>query len=86
MATETDIEPALGFWRGRARLDLGVSAPGPKLMRHPNVPPIVAVIVSTGLATYTELGTVLGVEDAHNLLEIAAVDMYNRSRANGNHN
>lgn len=35
-------------------------------------------MISSGLATLHELGTVYSVEDAHDLLEIATVDGHNR--------
>lgn len=42
-----------------------------------NVPSTIAQVVTAGLATYTELGTVLGVEDLQDLLEIAVVNAHN---------
>ena len=39
---------------------------------------MIAVVVSSKLATLTELGTSLGTEDLHDLLEVAAVDSHNR--------
>jgi hypothetical protein len=45
------------------------------------VPALIAAVVSSGLATFTELDSVLSVEDAYDLLEIAAVDQENRRRA-----
>lgn len=43
-----------------------------------NVPPTIATAISSGLTTMTELQTTLGLEDLHNILEIAAVDAHNR--------
>jgi len=43
-----------------------------------NVPPTIASAVASGRVTYAELATVLGVEDLHDVLEIAAVDAHNR--------
>jgi hypothetical protein len=40
-------------------------------------------LISKRLATLHELQTVYGVEDAYNLLEIAAVDDYNTMLARG---
>ena len=42
------------------------------------MPRVIGAVISTRLATLVELDTVLGIEDAYNLLEIAAVDAYNR--------
>jgi len=44
---------------------------------YANVPKIIGVIVGRRLATLLELQTVYGEEDAHNLLEIIAVDSEN---------
>lgn len=43
------------------------------------MPRRVAVIISRGLATLHELQTVYGSEDLYDLLEIIAVDDYNRA-------
>ncbi|KNZ83876.1 hypothetical protein AKG16_19025 [Morganella morganii] len=43
-----------------------------------NVSVIVKDVVESGYATYTELSTVLGLEDAMNLLEIHQVNEYNK--------
>jgi hypothetical protein len=40
---------------------------------------MIAVVVSSKLATLTELDTTLGTEDLHDLLEIVAVDSHNRN-------
>jgi len=36
------------------------------------------MIVSAGLATLHELGTIYGTEDAYDMIEIIRVDAYNR--------
>jgi len=41
------------------------------------VPRSIGFVVSAQLATYAELGTVLGAEDLYDLLEILAVDRHN---------
>ena len=41
------------------------------------MPRVIGAVISTRLATLVELGTVLGLQDAYDLLEIAAVDAYN---------
>lgn len=47
-----------------------------------NVPRNIGAVISSRLATMVELDTVLGTEDLHDLLEIAAVDAYNKQLAN----
>ncbi len=47
-------------------------------MAYPNVPALIGAAVSSGKATLHELDTVLGLQDLHDLLEIAAVDAHNR--------
>lgn len=42
-----------------------------------NVPPLIGMAVSTGKASLTELSTSLGLEDLHDVLEIARVDAHN---------
>lgn len=46
-------------------------------MEYPNVPPAIGAVVSKGLATYAELGTVLGTEDVYAMMEIIVVDNHN---------
>ena len=43
-----------------------------------NVAPTLGVIISRRLATLHELGTVYGVQDVYDMLEIIAVDDFNR--------
>ncbi len=47
-----------------------------------NVPAVIGAVISSGKASLVELDTVLSVEDAYMLLEITAVDSYNRQLAN----
>jgi hypothetical protein len=47
-----------------------------------NVPQTIGAIVSSRLATLTELDTVLGIEDLYDLLEVLSVDTYNKNLAN----
>lgn len=42
------------------------------------MPPILGAIISSNLASYHELETVYGVEDAYNLLEIINVNNHNQ--------
>ena len=42
-----------------------------------NVPRAVAIIVSSGHASLTELSTTLGLEDLHDLMEIVVIDSHN---------
>lgn len=46
-------------------------------MDYPNASTLIGAALSTGLATLGELSTVLGTEDAYDLIEIAAVNAYN---------
>ncbi|WP_272683271.1 hypothetical protein [Providencia sp. PROV156] len=48
------------------------------LVETKNVSSVVREIACSGLATYTELTTTLGLEDAMNLLEIHHVNEYNK--------
>lgn len=41
------------------------------------MPRLIGAVISTRLATLVELDTVLGLQDAYDLLEIAAVDSHN---------
>jgi hypothetical protein len=47
-------------------------------MRYPNVPHLIGIVISHGHATLHELDTIYGTEDIYDLLEIIAVDAYNR--------
>lgn len=51
-------------------------------MAYPNVPALIGACVSSGRATLRELDTVYGLQDLHDLLEIAAVDAHNRRLLN----
>lgn len=42
-----------------------------------NVPPTIGMVVSSGKATLVELGTVLNIEDLHDLMEVISVDNHN---------
>lgn len=73
------IETKLRFfstWR-----ELGLIFPASKLSsaaQYENVSQLIGQIVSSKMATYYELSTVYGLEDALNLYEILAVDAYNK--------
>lgn len=43
------------------------------------MPPLVARVISSKLATINALKTELGAEDLHDLLEVMAVDGYNQA-------
>jgi hypothetical protein len=43
-----------------------------------NVPQVIGAVISSRLATMVELDTVLGAEDAYDLLEIVSVDAHNK--------
>lgn len=51
------------------------------MIRYVNVPHSIASVISSGLATYTELSSTLSLEDAWDLLEISSVDAYNNYAA-----
>jgi hypothetical protein len=46
-------------------------------VEYRNVPPMIGTLISRRMATMHELGTVYGIEDAYNMLEIITVDAYN---------
>lgn len=50
-----------------------------RLIDYANVPKAIARVVSNRLATLHELQTVYGGEDLYDMLEIMAVDTYNRN-------
>ena len=47
-----------------------------------NVPQTIGTVISSRLATLTELDTVLGIEDLYDLLEVISVDAYKDYIAN----
>jgi hypothetical protein len=53
---------------------------GVELVEYVNISPRIASAISRGLATLIELQTVYGAEDLYKLLEIAAIDGYNREQ------
>lgn len=72
-------QTAHGFFG--ARRELGISEPeltAPGLREYPNVPRAIGAAVSLKMATLHELDTVYGVKDLYDLLEVAAIDGYNR--------
>ena len=54
-----------------------VGAEGRRVAHYQNVPRALAQVISSRLATMTELDSVLGAQDLYDLLEIAAVDAFN---------
>lgn len=52
-------------------------------MQYANVPRIIGTLVSSRLATLAELQSVLGVQDAYDLLEVINVDVVNERRIRG---
>ena len=68
-----------GFFLSRQHLRIAQRSVGGNQAQagYPNVPRIIGIIVSRRLATLYELQTIYGEEDAHNLLEIIAVDSAN---------
>lgn len=64
----------------RRPLDLDfASSSGIKFAQYLNVPRPIGAVLSSRLASLAELGTVLGMEDLYDLLEVIAVDTYNQS-------
>jgi hypothetical protein len=75
---------AHGFFQGRRALKLARHSSGKTKAwaSYLNISPVIATLVSCKLATLYELQTVYGTQDAYDLLEINAVDDYNRALAN----
>lgn len=79
---------SLGFFEGRPAPDFGiVSPPRAGLLDYVNVPTILGMLISGGMASARELQSVYGLEDAYDLAEILLVDSHNRIAAakNANH-
>ena len=72
-------EVAPGFFASRQplRISRQVGGGGKPQIGYANVPKIIGVIVGRRLATLHELQTIYGEQDAHDLLEIIAVDSAN---------
>jgi hypothetical protein len=72
-------ETSSGFFARRQPLGIARqhAGGGKAQAEYANVPKIIGVIVGRRLATLNELQTIYGEEDAHNLLEIIAVDSEN---------
>ena len=51
-----------------------------------NVPPMIAVVISSGKASMADLGSSLGMEDLYDLIEIIQVDAENNRRFAEYHN
>ena len=68
------------FFFTRKSVDFGHIFHGdaPGLLSYANVPRAVGVVISSGLASLTELSTTLGTEDLYDLVEIVMVDAHNR--------
>ena len=70
-----------GFYVAREFPDYGVSLflDRPRgLLNYVNLPPLCGMIISSGLATLTELQSEYGVRDAFDLVEVISVDAFNR--------
>lgn len=73
---------APGFFEGRRAPDYGiVSPPRGGLIDYVNVPTILGMIVSGGLASLHELQTFYGLEDVYDMAEILLVDSHNKIAA-----
>lgn len=51
-------------------------------MKYVNLPPTIATVISSRIATLHELDTVYGLEDLWRLLEVLTVDSHNNSVIN----
>ena len=67
------------FFYARRQPEIGVGGGGNEIVEYANVPQIIGALISNQMATLNELGTVYGVEDAYDMLEILAVDNHNRA-------
>ncbi len=78
------MDIAYGFFQGRRPLELDNWQRGGQLIRaeYLNLPRTIATVLSARMATIVELDTALGTQDLYDLLEVIAVDNYNRSHAN----
>jgi len=52
---------------------------------YPNLTIVIGRAISSRLATLHELQTVYGLEDVYDLLEVEAVDGFNRAKASKDH-
>lgn len=78
MAALGGVAHSHGFFSNRLPVNLddgGGEISG--LAEYVNVPPIIGQLVSMRMASYADLSTTLSVEDVHDLLEVAAVDVHN---------
>lgn len=82
MAEGGGPQPALKFFRGRRSVGAlqqdydAETIPG--LIAVENVTAKIAIVIRSKLATLAELESVYALRDLYDLLEIAAVDAYNR--------
>ena len=73
------IQTPRKFFYARRQPEIGVGGGGNEIVEYANVPQIIGALISNQMATLNELGTVYGVEDAYDMLEILAVDNHNRA-------
>jgi hypothetical protein len=73
------VHIAYGFFAGRRQveIDRDVWDDGATLATCPNVPRTIHAVISGEKATLQELGTVYGLEDLYDMLEIIIVDAHN---------
>ncbi|NBW08593.1 MAG: hypothetical protein EBR82_11270 [Caulobacteraceae bacterium] len=87
MASRRGSKDPCGFFRGRSPLELEDGGDqGRRYARYVNVPGLIAVVVSSKLATLYELQTIYGLQDAYDLLEIIRVDGHNARVSNADDN
>jgi len=52
------------------------------MLQYPNMPQIIAMVISNGKATLHELDTIYSVEDVYLMIDIIKVDAQNRHTVN----
>ena len=67
------------FFRVRHRIDLDLGDHDEAgYVDYENIPRLIGIVVSSGLATLRELRTVYSLEDLYNLLEVYLVNAHNQ--------
>lgn len=69
------------FFRTRRRIGVKIETDD-SLTSYVNVPPMIASVVNSRLATLHELETVYGLEDLFDLLEIIIINIANQQKKN----
>lgn len=78
----SSVRASLGFFHGRRTPDYGLAtARVGGLIDYVNVSTLVGMIVSSRLATLSDMQTAYGLEDAYDLAEVISIDVHNRIEA-----